>query len=287
VGARPRNALFAGGVLLVTLGAACNPGAADQELPPIDLAMTANMAAYYTSQQLTMYEAQTPVQLPVRQPTSAEQAALNAEPAPAPYTTDPWLTVEDESVEVHYTLSNIDTSDHDVWLLVDPWNEFVRWYPGVTVVNDEQTTPNYGYDLPFHLPAMSRIEGTLTTDDMHEIAIKLASAMNLISSPQAQAAANAPPGQPSNFNTAGIANNIFNPLNRSNGGDPLYTPWIPQVIAGVTGFDLGIRTFEPANIAVEITIDVQDLKGNRFVASDSKDPQLGPPPGILSPPGAK
>lgn len=287
VGARPRSLLFAGAVLLVTLGAACNPGAADQVMPPLDLAMTANMTAYYSSQQLTMYEAQLPVQLPVRQPTSAEQTALATPPAGTPYPTAPFIRAEDERVEVHFTLSNVDTSDHDVWLLIDPWNEFVRWAPGVAVVNDEQSTPNFGYDLAFHVPAMSRIEGTYTADDMHEIAIKLASAMNLIKSPQAQAAMNAPPGQPSNFNTTGYANNIFNPQNRSNGNDPLYTPWIPPVIAGLTGFDLGIRTFEPASVAVEITIDVQDLKGNRFVAADSKDPQLGLPPATLSPPGAK
>jgi hypothetical protein len=272
-------------VLLVTLGAACNPGSADQVLPPVDLAMTSNMAAYYTSEQLTMYEAQTPVQLPVRQPTANELSALST--PLAPYPTTPFLKVEDESVEVHFTISNIDTSDHDVWLLIDPWNEFVRWSPGVTVVNDEEATPNYGYDLAFHVPASSRVEGTLTTDDMHEIAIKLASAMNVINSPQAQAAANAPPGQPSNFNTTGIANNIFNPQNRSNGNDPLYTPWIPSVIAGLTGFDLGIRTMEPASVAIEITIDIQDLNGHRFVSADSSDPTIGLPPATLSPPGAK
>ena len=99
----------------------------------------------------------------------------------------------------------------------------VRWLQAISKYGITGTgAPNFGYDLAFHVPAQSRVEGTLTTDDMHEIAIKLASAMNVISSPQAQAAANAPPGQPSDFNTTGIANNIFNPQNRSNGNDPLY-----------------------------------------------------------------
>jgi hypothetical protein len=282
VGARPRNLLLAGTVLLA-LGVACNPGSADQIMPPIDLGMTSNMAAYYTSQNLTMYEAQLPVQLPVKKPTGDRGAA----PAGTPYPHAPWLTVQDESLEVHFTISNIDPQDHNVWLLIDPWNEFVRWYPGVTVVNDEETVPNFGYDLAFHVPAMSRVDGTLTTDDMHEIAIKLASTMNLLASPQAQAAANTPPGQTVTFDAAGYANNIFNPQNRSNSGDPLYTPWIPPVIAGLTGFDLGIRTYEAANVAVEITIDLQDLNGNRFVEAGSSDPQLGPPKALLSPPGAR
>jgi hypothetical protein len=171
-------------------------------------------------------------------------------------------------------------------MLIDPWNEFVRWSPGVTVVNDEQTTPNYGYDLVFVVPGKSRVEGTLTTDDMHEIAIKLASAQNVLASPQAQPQ---PPGMGNMnaFNSTGIVNNIFNPQNRSNANDPIYTPWIPPVIAGLTGFDLGLRTYEAANVAVEVTLDVQDLNGDRFVKADSTDPQLGPPPVTLSPVGAR
>src|SRR5262249_29646570 len=151
----------------------------------------------------------------------------------------------DERLEVHYTLSNVDSVQHTVWLLIDPWNEFVRWNPGVTVVSDEETVPNFGYDLAFIVPAMSRVQGTFTPDDMQEIAIKLDSVENLLASPQAQmayqdAGAGSMNGYGS-FDATGFANHIFNPQNRSNSGDPLYTPWIPSVIAGVTGFDLGLR----------------------------------------------
>jgi hypothetical protein len=104
---------------------------------------------------------------------------------------------------------------------------------------------------------------------------------------------NPPPDDPNATNNPGgfdptvYANNIMNPQNRSNGGDVLYTPWVPSEIAGLTGFDLGIRTTEAANVAVEITMQIQDLQGNRFVASDSTDPQLGRPPMTLKPPGAR
>ena len=224
-------------------------------------------------------------------PSSSDLASLAPTPAGTPYAHAPWVTADDELLEVHYILSNIDSSDHVVWLLIDPWNEFVRYNPGIAIVNDEQSTPNFGYDLPFLVPAMSRLEGTITSDDMHEIAIKLASVQNLLASPQAQAAAAAAAdpnaAMQNTFNATGIANNIMNPQNRSNGGDPLYTPWIPPIIAGLTGFDLGIRTMEAANVAVEITIDVQDVNGNRFVPVDSTQPQLGVPPTTLSPAGAK
>jgi hypothetical protein len=287
-------------LLLVALAAGCSDNSTNQVTQPIELGMTNTMAPYYSDMELTLYEAQLPVPLPVRKPTDSELAAL-AKPIPStPYPRAPFLTVEDESIEVHYTISNIDNQQHVVWLLIDPWNEFVRWNPGVTVVSDEETTPNWGYDLPFVVPAMSRVDGTLTTDDMHEIAIKLASVENLLASPQAMAAAGAATGDGgtapddpnmsdsnSGFDPVAYANNIMNPQNRSNGNDPLYTPWIPAEIAGLTGFDLGIRTSEPANVAVEITMQIQDLQGNRFVASDSNTAQIGMPPKTLSPPGAR
>jgi len=173
-------------------------------------------------------------------------------------------------------------------MLVDPWNEFVRYQPGVQVVDDEETIPNFGYDLAFIVPGKSRLQGTLTSDDMHEIAIKLASVMNLLASPQAQAA----PNNNNGFDATAIANNIFNPQNRSNSSDPLYTPWIPPVIAGLTGFDLGLRyqcdqTCTPPNMEIEITMDVQDLRGDRFVAQDTNDPEMGMPHKVLSPPAAR
>jgi len=301
VGARPRprlRALRAAALLgaaavavLAATAAGCSNGSSNQVTPPVALGMTDSMAAYYSDQQITIYEVQKPVPLPVRAPSDQELKALGPAPAGTPYPRAPYLTADDESVEVHYTISNIDDQQHTVWLLVDPWNEFVRWNPGVQVVDDETTVPNYGYDLPFIVQGKSRVQGTITPDDMHEIAIKLASVENLLASPQAKAAMNADAGASGGgtgtmLDVTGVANNIFNPLNRSNGGDPIYTPWIPPVIAGVTGFDLGLRTFEQANVAVEITIDVQDLNGNRFVEAGSSN-ILGPPPKTLSPPAAR
>ena len=263
----------------------CSNPAADQVTRPVALGMTDKIAPFYSDGQITLYQVQIAVPLPVRQMNSGDVKAAGAAPAGTPYPRGVFLRAQDESVEVRFTLTNLDTTDHDVWLLIDPWNEFVRWKPGVTVVDDEESVPNFGYDKEYTVPAMQRLEGTITADDMHEIGIKLASVENMLASPQAQA----PPMPGNSFDPTQIANNIFNPQNRSNSVPPdlLYTPWIPPVIAGVTGFDLGLRTSESANVAVEIIIDVQDLKGNRFVEQDSTDPEMGPPPMTLSPPGAR
>jgi hypothetical protein len=293
VGVRPRSWLIS--LVTVLGGVACSQTSNNQVTGPIDLGMTSTIAAYYNAEELTLYEVQTPVPLPVRKPSGSELSALGPAPANTGYPTYPWLLASDESLEVHFTISNIDNQDHAVWLLIDPWNEFVRWNPGVSVVDDEDAEPNWGYDQSFLVPAMSRVEGTITTDDMQEIAIKLASVENLLNSSQAKSAeaegggvvdAGGGDTEISGFDPNATANNIFNPQNRSNGNDPLYTPWIPPVIAGLTGFDLGLRTTETANVAVEITINVQDLNGNRFVPANSNQPEIGLPPVTLSPPGA-
>ncbi len=265
--------------------AGCSNNSNDQETPPVALGMTSSVPAYYSDQNLTIYQVQTPVALPVKKPTAADMS--NPAPAMTPYTHAPYLLASDESVEVHYTISNLDSQDYYVWLLIDPWNEFVRWNPGVTVVDDDVTEPNFGYDQEFVVPAMSRVQGTLTSDDFIEIATKLASVQNFLASPMAmQATTDAGASDSDMLDPTVIANHIFNPQNRSNVQDYNYTPWIPPVIAGVTGFDLGLRTWNSAgNIAVEITIDIVDLAGNRFVPADSKRPAArnaahGAPPAV-------
>jgi hypothetical protein len=289
----PRSALL---LVLIAFGvpAACTNGSADQVLKPVAEGIASNTPPYYSDGNLTLYEAQTPVELPVRQPTAAELAALGPAPSGTPYPHAPYLRAEDESLDIQYVITNTDEPDasagpngdgsQTVWLLIDPWNEFVRYRPGVTVVDDDETIPNLGYDLGFVVPPNARIEGTITADDMREIAIKLASTEKLLASTQAAESASA---SDNSLSTTVLANHIFDQENRSNSGDPLFTPWIPPVIAGLTGFDLGLRTSGSANIAVQIIVEVQDLNGNRFVVQDSSAKEIGIPPTVLSPPSAR
>jgi len=160
--------------------------------------------------------------------------------------------------------------------MVDPWNEFVRYKPGVTI-GDEVTLPNQsGIERRVRIPPHARILGTLTPDDMTELAIDLATAQNLLKHP---------PTDP-NANVVGLINRAFNPQNRSTVFDPLVSPFIPQAVDGLTGFDLGLRTEEQATLAVEITVDVTDLAGNRAIPSGQAGTQYPIPGRVLSPPGA-
>ena len=290
-GWRPRITAFAS-LLALGFAAACSNSGDDQVTKPVSVGMTSTIAPYYADGQITLYEAQTPVALPVRKPTSAD--ALGAAPKGTPYPHAPFLTAQDESVEVHYVLSNVDNVSHNVWLLIDPWNEFVRWKPGVTVVSDEETIPNNGYDKQYVLPAMSRVEGTITSDDIQEIATKLAAVETFLASPQGMPPPANAMATDNSLDPTQVCNNIFDYQNRSNSSPPdlFYTPWIPPVVAGLTGFDLGVRmevdeASGAGNVAVEITMDVQDLSGDRFVPQDTTEPEIGMPSKTLSPPAAR
>jgi hypothetical protein len=277
-GARP-HALRAFATLALTFALACDNGTA-QVTPPVVLGMTDQIAASYSDAQLTIFTVQVPVKLPMRAPTDAERQALG--PKVDPYPRAPFLLNDDVRIEVRFTLSNLDDKQHSIELLLDPWNEFVRYRGGVTVVNDEVTTPNLsGYDKFYVLPPKGRVVGTLTTDDMHDLAIKLATVENII--------LKAPPPDPMNpmSGPTGLINRVFNIQNRTNTGDPLFTPYIPTVIAGMTGFDLGLRSYEPANVAVEITVDVTDVNGHRVVQPGQSDALMREPTTVLTPPGAR
>lgn len=241
---------------------------------PVVLGMTNTIAPFYQDEQLTLYEVQIPVRFPVRRMLDGERTTGTVEPYPRA----PFLLASDERVEVHFTLSNLDDQPHNVEIVFDPWNEFVRYRPGVTQVSDEESVPNFsGWQKLMVVPAKSRIVGTLTPDDIQEMAIDLATVQAILAKPAGP-----------NDNPTGMVNRAFNIQNRSNNGDLLLTPLLPKVIAGLTGFDLGLRTMEPANVAVEIIVDVTDLNGNRILAPGAKDSDKIPMPAtVLSPPGAR
>ncbi len=284
VGLRPHlPALVVLAALAASVGA-CG-GADGQVTTPTVVGMDDQMASYYSDGQMTIYQVQTPVQwadgkdgLRMRRPNADEKAKLGKA---APYPREPWIKVDDVKVTIRYTITNLDDKKHSVELLVDPWNEFVRYQPGIQIISDEETLPDLsGYDKFFVLQPKSRTEGTLTPDDTHELAVDLATVMNINANPPANA--NDPNGTSGNA----LFNHVFNLQNRSNGYDPLITPYIPAVVPAITGFDLGLRSYEPMNVAVEVSVDVQDLVGNKVVPLDGTDPMYGIPGTVLAPPKA-
>lgn len=264
---------FAGPALLFVALSGCVGEDNKQVLPPVVLGMENNVAPVYDGEEVDIYQVQREVRLPLREPRDDERAALSRDMPP--YRREPFQKTEDTRITIRFTLTNLEDRPHTVTLLVDPWNEFVRYVPGV-VVDDEDILPNFsGHQRnPFIIPPKGRVEGIITPDDVIEMATDLVTAMNVAATPPTGA-----------FSGPALYNRAFNLQNRSSEPDPVLAPFRPNVpIAGITGFDLGLRTNEPAKIAVELVIDIEDRHGDRVIERASDGDPIGEPGRELTPP---
>ncbi len=244
-----------------------------QVIPPVVLGMTGTAPPTYDDGQEQIYETYLPVPLPMRRAGDNEVGGGDADPYPRA----PFHLASQTRITARYTISNLDNKPNTIELLINPWNEFVRYEPGV-IMNDEETLPNLsGIDKFFVLPARSRVEGVITPDDMVELATDLATAMRLF---------RRPPAADGQFAGPGLFNRAFNEQNRSSQPDPLLGPFIPRVVAGLVGFDLGLRTSQRAKVAIEVVLDVEDVDGDRVLPANDAARRVGRPGDALTPPAA-
>ena len=264
--------------LLAVLGLAAAACAGEDEkevLPPVVLGMLETAAPTYDDGQQQIFQVGREVRLPYRRPDDAERPRGDQDPYPRP----PFHVAADTRVTVRYTLSNLEDRQHVVELLIDPWNEFVRYVPGVATVRQDEVLPNLsGIDRFVILPPKGRVEGIITPDDMVELATDLTTAMALD---------RRPPDATGAFGGPVLFNRAFERQNRSSEPDPVLAPWMPgpkSTVAAVIGFDLGLRTAQAAKVAVELVIDIEDLHGERVVMDGEEGRQIGRPGNALSPP---
>jgi hypothetical protein len=258
--------------------AACSGSAETHHLPPTLLGMNDRVAPIYDDGERALYEVRLPVGLPVLQPTEAERRAL-ATRGFAPFPRQPWVELSDLSVQVTWMLVNLDRQAHDVEILVDPWNEFGRYSPGLILVNEQdgEALPNLsGIDVRRVVPGSrdaegrsTRVTGTFTFGDMDELAQDFATVIHIIENVT-------PPSDGENDPRIAYANHTFHVDNRQ-GSTPLTDRYRPGTIPALTGFDLGLRTTRPANVAIEIAIEIVDRNGERVRAAGSAEPILNVP----------
>jgi hypothetical protein len=252
-------------------------------LPPAQVAMNQSVAPIFSSDELTVFEVKRGLAFPIIAPDQAipEDASIE------PYGRMPWITLDDVRVQVSYTVSNLDPEEHNVHLVIDPWTEFGRYWPGLTLIDAEEgeyALNLSGFDDYFPLPGVgageaSRRHGVVTYDDMDEVARDFATVMNLIKYP--------PEGYMGGDGEEESAlpsyvNHAFHFQNRSE-RDPLVNAWVPDVVAGLTGIDFGLLTEETGadgenapNIALEIVVEVTD-QGTGKVRREGADDILLPP----------
>jgi hypothetical protein len=256
---------------------ACSGTDHEESLPLLQVGMTDKVAAIYDDGELEIYEVKKGIAFPILAPSDADRDRLN-QISMDPYGRRPWITTDDIQVQVNFTISNLDDTDHVVEMLVDPWNEFGRYYPGLqlTDAEDEEYMPNFsGIDKRYIAPgksagAASRVHGTYTYLDLQETATDLATVMSLLENP--------PPMEEGEEEdpTVTYTNHAFHVQNRSY-DDPLVAQWVPTTVAGLTGLDIGFRTYEKANVAIEVSIEVVDKNGERVRREGDEDKPLLPP----------
>jgi len=240
--------------------------------------MTEDTAPFYDDGELQLFQVSAEVTLPVRPPSEAERQSL-ARPI-TPFDHAPWITPDNFGVQVTWTLANLDQETHDVEVLVDPFNEYGRYVPGVATVGEDAVPNLSGYHESYELPGLgsgrpSRITHVLSFEDMDELATDFATVINIIQNgPTATEDEEEDP-------RIGLVNHTFHVDNRSH-QDPLTDVYIPDVIPALLGFQLSVRTAEPVNVAIEFVVEVVDRDGDRMLDEGSRDPALSVPATIYT-----
>ena len=278
----PSTGASALALVLCALCVACGENEKTAMMAPAQLAMTPDLAPIYDDGEMTLYEVKGGIQFPILAPSDTQSEALWQQQV-EPYGRTPWITSEDVRVQLTWTLSNLDDEAHVVELLVDPWNEFGRYWPGLTLVDADngEYQPNFsGIDTYYELEPRSagegsRRHGTYTYDDMDELAIDFGTVLSLIANPPvgglgADEEGNALPA---------YVNHTFQNHSES---DVLVRRYVPGVIAGLTGVDVGLRTREPATLAIEVVVELVDRDEERVRPDDSTDELLPPPDNIVT-----
>ena len=269
------GAVFAGGT------AACANVDTDLVQLPVVLSMNSTLAPQGEGEAET-FEVRLPVEFQIRPAVAAESAKLGAL---APYPRAPFLEAKDVVTTARFTLTNLDDKEHIVELLLDPWNEFVRYEPGVTL-DEEDLVPNLsGIDRFIKVPAKGRVVGIVTPDDFLELAKDLGTAQALAKLPPPAADTDDPFAGPVLYNRA------FNAQNRSGESDPLLSRYVPKSSAAIVGFDLGLRTRQAANVSIEVTVELVDRKADVetgvVIEPGTNQKPIGRPGRVLRPAGAQ
>jgi hypothetical protein len=262
------------------LALACGEGET-RRLPPVSVALADTVPPVYDDGELTIYEAKTRLMLPIVAPSDAQLARLSEEPSD-PFERQPWVTHEDIGVQVTWTLSNLDATDRSVWVMIDPYNEFGRYEPAIVVTDDEAVRDLSGIDMLFLLPgtdsngarAEPRVVGTFSFDDMDELARDFATVFKIVED-------GAPSDEEEDDPRSTLVNYAFNVRNRSY-NSPLLAQYQPASVPGLVGFDFGVRTAEPANVALEIVVEIRDRRGDRVAERGQTVRLLEPPESVIS-----
>lgn len=211
------------------------------------IAITEETGAAFETDEGALFIVERRIDLPVSQPADSVIADLQqgAQGRELPFPRLPWVERGDVETQIDFTLSSLDDEERDIGVIVNGYNEFHEYVPGVIEIEDEPVPEFSQWERVIKLGPGQRYVGTIREDELDEVAVDLATVVN---------------GAPSSAE-------IVYSENKS-GTDPRAQPYIPSVVPGLVGVRLGLRTLEAAVVVLEATVRVRDV--NDRLAQDGE-----------------
>jgi hypothetical protein len=259
MGPATRSAVALGSLAAITLGG-CNHMERRYLRPEgasvYAMAFAPETAPFFMGDEESLYLIETPVEIPIRPPTAAEEAALGDMP---------WVLRGDYEIELTFTVRNLDTENaRFVGVTLNGVSTEFEYLPGFNVDEDDVIPDFSQWERTYVLePGESRTV-IVREEEISEITVDLASAT---SSPECEL----------------LANSIVYFMNQS-GIEPRTTACVPPVVPGLVALKLGLRSVgaEPAPIAIEASARVRDVRDR--IASPGQEEWMPPEPVVFTPP---
>lgn len=227
---------------------------------PWAFAIEESTPPFFESEDGNVYLIEQRVLLEFREPTAEElDQANDVGDAVVPWGRLPWLVRDDYRIQVDYTLSNLSPDETvTVAVIVNGINEFHEYNPGIQIIDEEVVADFSGWERSIQLGPGERRSGVVREEELDEIAVDLSTVVNMAPNPN---------------QIVYFENQSFN--------DRRSMMYIPDVVAGLTGVRLGLRSDAPVPVLIEATIRVRDARGVLVQGDD--EPWAAPTPALFGP----
>jgi len=214
------------------------------------LAITADTGAAFESEDGSLFIVETRIDFPIQQPAESviDDLRSGAQGRDLPFRRLPWVERGAVEAQIDFVISSLDDEERDIGVIVNGYNEFHEYVPGVIEIDDEPVPQFSQWERVYKLGPGARHSATVREDELDEVAVDLATVVN---------------GAPNSEEIVYFENH--------SSSDPRSQQYIPAVIPGLVGVRIGLRTLEPAVVVLEATIRVRDV-GDRL--ADDGDAQL-------------
>jgi hypothetical protein len=176
-----------------------------------------------------------------------------------PYPRVIWYPSSALQVQLTYVITNLGAENTVIELLVDGFNEFVRYEPLAHVDDEGDVSTDLSMvNRRIIVPGKGRVMGTVSYDDFERMATALAIIMNQVPNP---------------FHAVEEHTDLFT--------DPMTKPYLPSQIDGLTGFNLSLRSLGPNKIALEATVELIDHQG--LLVAEGNASTARPPNTVIHP----